>query len=221
MYAIQEFVLHIMNEKGIRKSELAKRLGYKNIAKGCRRIDEFLVNLELHVNVIDNLTEALDVPETVLREKIEETFQELESERLRQEEIDRMNFIPFLFCHTRLRVPSQIVICGMIGADRMRFINLPQEFNTLPELEQDDILRKLIEEKLHKYNACIPTFGRITCFTLKRFYDEEERFREVYDLSGNRIPCPPDEWKKVYEGRAEVFLKGREIGSLLRERCSL
>lgn len=220
MYAIQEFVLHIMNEKGIRKSELAKRLGYKNIAKGCRRIDEFLVNLQLHRNVIDNLQGALDVPETVVQEKLMETRRELDVERLQQEEIERRNFIPFLFCHTKLKVPSQITICGMIGADRMRYIELPREFNILPEMEQHDIIKELINEKLHKCNGGIPTFGRITCFTLKRFYDEEERFREVYDLSGDRIPCPSDECKKIHQGKALVFLKGREISSFLRERWS-
>mgnify|MGYP000863233842 CR=1 FL=1 len=218
MYAIQKFVMQVMNEKGIRKSELAKRLGYKNIAKGCRRIDDFLLKLELNRNIIDNLHGALDVSETLLQENLQETRRELEVERLKQEEVERRNFIPFLFCHTVERIPRQITICGLIGADRMRFINLPREFNTLPEFEQDDILRKLIEEKISKYNGCVPTFGKITCFTLKRSYDEEERFREVYDLSGNRIPCPADECRKIYEGRAEVFLKGREIGSFLRER---
>mgnify|MGYP001503075230 CR=1 FL=1 len=117
MYAIQKFVIQKMNERKLKRSDVAKRCGYTNISKGCRRLDEFLKQLELNPKIINNLHHALDVSESEIQEKLNETWQEIDSER-------RKSFVPYIFCQTELNRPSQIFVCAIIGAAQMRFIYL-------------------------------------------------------------------------------------------------
>jgi len=45
-----------MKQKKISKKELAQRLGYNNISKGIRRIDEFLEKAPLNEYIVKTMT---------------------------------------------------------------------------------------------------------------------------------------------------------------------
>lgn len=211
MYAIQEYVIRTMREKGLKRSEVVQRLGYTNVAKGCRRLDQLLHNLEYNRTIMNNLHVALGVTRQEVQEKLEETAREIEQERLQEEERERRVFVPYLFCQTERRIPSPIFVCAILNAVSMKYVYLPPDYNQRSDSEQEEIRRALIAEKLGKNDGRIPSFGKITCFTLRRAYDDSEEEREVYDLEGNLMPRPPEGTRKITRGNATLTVKGKDI----------
>lgn len=211
MYAIQKYVIKTMREKQLKRSEVVRRLGYTNVAKGCRRLDQLLQNLEYNDTIIKNLHVALDVPRQQVDEKLAETASELEEERRREEERERRVFIPYLFCQTERRIPSPIFVCAILNAVSMKYVYLPPDYNQRSDREQEEIRVALVAEKLQKNDGRIPSFGKITCFTLKRFYDDSEEEREVFDLEGNLMIHPPEGTRKITRGNATLTHRGKDI----------
>jgi len=56
MYAIHRFLQETMKQKKISKKELVQRLGYNNISKGIRRIDEFLEKATPNEYIVKTMT---------------------------------------------------------------------------------------------------------------------------------------------------------------------
>jgi len=215
MYSIQKYVKSKMKEKGIKKSELVKRTGYSNISKGCRRFNSFMEGESYPEILMKNLASSLDIPEEELNEVIEkskiEMQEDMERKRERQNDIDRRNFIPYLYCHTERKIPSPIFVCAILGGDRMKKIKLPEYFTILSDEEKDAQKRELINKIMKRYEGKIPGFGSILCFTEKLIFDDEEDERRVYNLKGDLIESPPPEYKKIHEGRATLEHKGKDL----------
>ncbi|HPS57642.1 MAG TPA: hypothetical protein PK514_05995 [Spirochaetota bacterium] len=221
MYPIQKYLLEKMKEQGIRKSELVKRAGYGNISRGCKRFDDLINGRVYNKMLIDNLHLALgvtkeEVDKKLLATKLEIT-REIEEEKMRQSDFERRSFVLFLFCHTEQNRPSSIWLCAMLKADMLRIRRLPLYINTFPVDMQSAAIKDLIAEILNRNNGEIPLFGKIICFTVKRFYDDIESEREVYDLQGNPIPDPPDEYRQISMGKSMLTWKGRDLQPLLRD----
>ena len=174
------------------------------------------MHLELNPVIMAGLHHALDVPESEIQEKLNETRRELDAERLEREENERKNFVPYLYCQTERNIPSPIFVCAILGSDRMKFIHLLPNYNDLCYDEQDILRKKLIAEHLQRHTGSIPAFGKITAYTLKRHYDDEEKECEVYDLAGALIPDPAPDQKVIRDGRASLSVKGKDITGILK-----
>ncbi len=215
MYSIQKYVKSKMKEKGIKKAELVKRTGYSNISRGCNRFDSFMKGESYPDIFMKNLAASLDVPQEELNEVIEkskiEIQEDIERKRERQNDIDRRNFSPYLYCHTERKIPSPIFVCAVTGADRMKKIMLPEYFTILSDEERDAQRRELIKRTMKSYEGKIPGFGNILCFTEKLIFNDNEHELRVYNLKGDLIENPPPEFKKIYEGTTTLEHKGRDI----------
>lgn len=220
MYSIQKYVKSKMKEKSIKKSDLVKRAGYSNISRGCKRFDSFMKGESYPDIIMKNLAASLEVPEEELNKVIAESKMEMERDiernRSRQNDMDRRNFSPYLYCHTERRIPSPIFVCAILGADRMKKIKLPEYFLILSEEERDAERRELIKETMMRYDGIIPGFGSILCFTERLSFDDEENERRVYNLKGDLIENPPPEFKKIHEGKAVIEHKGNNLAKILR-----
>ena len=220
MYTIQKYVLEKMKEKGIRRSEFVQRIGYSNVSKGCRRFDEFINGKDYNRKIVENIYMALAVAKEEVDDKLRETKleiqREIEEENVRQADFERKSFVPYLYCHTEYKRPSSILTCALIQADRFRTRNLPLYFNSLSRKDQNSAVKKLIEEILKRHNGQIPTFGKIICFTVRKDYDDIESERKVYNLKGEVIKNPAEEYRKISIGRATLTLKGKNLLPLLR-----
>ena len=220
MYAIQKLFVDIMKEKKIKKSEIAKKLGYKNISKGCRRIDEFLKSLDASAFdiIIEKMPGLFNISCELVEEKLKETAGELDRERLLREEEERKNFVPYLYCQTERSRPSPIFVCVFTGAIGRRYLHLPSNYNDLSTCDQENFRKELINWIVEKRGGTIPSFGKITCFTLRRYYDDEESEREVYDLEGELIEGCGDEFKVIIKGKASLRVGGQDITKFCDKR---
>ena len=77
--AIAALVQSRMTELGLSRGEFAKRLGYKNFAKGIRRIDTLCEgDLEGTKQFLDVLPQALETSAETVKLALEQTVRELE-----------------------------------------------------------------------------------------------------------------------------------------------
>jgi len=221
MYPVQEFVVKMMKAGAMKKVDLVRAMGYRNIAKGIRRLDSFLEGRDLPRQIIDNLHTALGVPEEEIISRLTETrdiIQKGVDEELRmQDESARKRFVPYLFCATKRKVPGRIFMCAITGASCSRYAYLHYHYEKLSPEEQAMNRMEVIAFKLQQHEGSIPPFGKITHFVLKRTYDDIESRREVYNLEGNMITNPSAEMQEIHRGRAELTHKGKNLLPLFRK----
>ena len=215
MYSIQKFVLQKIKEKGLTSATFVQSMCYKNVSKGCRHLDEFINDNQCKPQFLIMMKKAINA-DAEFEQSMFETEKELRAERERRRDIERKNFIPFLFVQTERNLPSPIFACAILGADRMKKIELHVDFTKMSEAEQDEIRRERIAESMAKREGSIPTFGHIVCFTQKLDYDDVENEREVYDLNGNLVPDPEEQWRRVNIGRATLSVRGRDLTGLFK-----
>ena len=108
----------------LRPGDLMRRLNYKNIAKGLRRLDKLLAgDLDKTRDLIHALPAALDVPPEVVDHAIEETRRQIakaqEAARHAREAAWRAAFRPHAIILTERTIPQPIFVAAIIGAQRL------------------------------------------------------------------------------------------------------
>ena len=98
-----------------------RRAGYKNIAKGLRRLDELLAgDLDKSIRA---LPAALDVPPEVVEHAMDETRRRIaeaqEAARQAREAAWRDGFRPHAIILTERTVPQPIFVAAIIGVERL------------------------------------------------------------------------------------------------------
>ena len=63
MNPLQKFILAAMDAQHVNRSELVKKMGYTNISKGLRKLDEMLETLEGREWILPLLQDALCIPD--------------------------------------------------------------------------------------------------------------------------------------------------------------
>ena len=97
--AIATLIRSRMTELGLSRGEFAKRLGYKNLAKGMRRIDALCDgDIEGTKQFLDALPQALDTSAETVQFALDQTVREIElaeqKEAEARDKIWRENFCP-------------------------------------------------------------------------------------------------------------------------------
>jgi hypothetical protein len=127
--AIASLIRSRMTELGLPRGEFAKRLGYKNIAKGIRRIDALCEgDIEGTKQFLDVLPQALEASPETVKLALEETVREIElverQEAEARDKIWRENFHPHAIILTAQTVPSPIFVAAIIGVEKLLRIDL-------------------------------------------------------------------------------------------------
>ena len=153
------------------KAKLLANIGYRNIGKGLDRLDEVrrgeFTKAEF---LLSRLAQSLELEASQIDEAKLATLQELKQKQ--SEEAARL-FRPHAIFLTEHRVPTQIVIARIIGADRQRYVYFDDD--AAPETFRDTVLAKL--------PSSIPTFGGVDGFVINYRLDHAMR----YDVSGNVV----------------------------------
>jgi hypothetical protein len=197
--AIFTLIRSRMTELGLSPGEFAKRLGYKNIAKGVRRIDALCDgDLEGTKQFLDVLPQALETSADTVTRALDQTVREIELAEKQEDEahdkIWRETFRPHAVILTERTVPSPIFVATMVGVEKLLRIDLDATQGPATFVRQ--VLNHLPER--------VPAFGNTIGFVINYSPDKAIRF----DLNGQPIAILDE---AVRPGTAVLRLKGRPI----------
>ena len=180
--------------------------GYKNEAKGIRRLESLIAgDLETTRRLIQGLPAALNLPTDVISRVVEQTRQQIAATKRRQAEQAEMkwrdNFQPHAIILTELTRPEPIFVAAIIGAERL----LRVDFDL--RREGESYVKKSLEGvqcRLAKWNGTIPAFGRPTGLIV----NYAPNFATRFDLRGT----PEEIFGEAYRiGQTHLSLRGRSI----------
>ena len=195
--AIATLIRSRLTELGLSRGEFVKRLGYKNIAKGIRRIDVLCEgNIEGTKQFMDVLPQALETSAEIVTLALDQTVREIELAEQQEAEargkIWRENFCPHAIVLTERTAPSPIFVAAIIGIEKLLRIDLDATQGPVSFVRQ--VLDRLPEE--------VPAFGKPIGFVINYSPDKSVRF----DSNGQPIATLD---KAVRPGTAVLRLGGR------------
>jgi hypothetical protein len=160
-----------MTELGLSRGEFAKRLGYKNIAKGIRRIDDLCEgNIEGTKQFIEVLPQALETSAEIVTLAPDQTVREIElAEQQKAEARDKIwreNFRPHAIILTERTVPSPIFVAAIIGNEKLLRIDL--------DATQGPV--SFVRQVLDRLPEGVPAFGKPIGFVINYSPDQAIRF---------------------------------------------
>jgi hypothetical protein len=197
--AIAALIRSRMAELGLSRGEFAKRLGYKNIAKGIRRIAVLCDgDLEGTKQFLDMLPQALETSAETVNLALYQTVHELElvakQEAETRDKIRLENFCPHAIILAERTVPSPIFVAAMIGVEKLLRIDL--------DATQGPV--SFVRQVLDCLPEGVPAFGKTAGFVINYSPDRAVRF----DRNGQPIAILD---KAVRPGTATLHLGGRPI----------
>jgi hypothetical protein len=188
-----------LTELGLSRGEFAKRLGYKNIAKGIRRIDAmFEGDIKGTKQFMDVLPQALETSAEIVTLALDQTVREIElaeqKEAEARDKIWRENFCPHAIILTQRTVPSPIFVAAIIGVEKLLRIDL--------DAAQGQV--SFVRQVLDRLPEWVPAFGKPIGFVINYSPDKAVRF----DSNGQPIAMLKE---SVRPGTAVLRLGGRPI----------
>jgi hypothetical protein len=169
--AIATLIRSRMTELGLSRGEFAKRLGYKNVAKGIRRIDALCAgDLEGTKQFLDVLPQSLETPAETVKFALDQTVRELElaakQEAEARDKIWWENFSPHAIILTERTVPSPIFVAAIIGVEKLLRIDL--------DATQGPV--NFVRQALDRLPAAVPAFGKPIGFVINYSPDQAVKF---------------------------------------------
>jgi len=169
--AIATLIRSRMTELGLSRGEFAKRLGYKNLAKGIRRIDALCDgDIEGTKQFLDVLPQALQTSAETVKLALDQTVREIElaekQEAGARDKIWRENFRPHAIILTEQTVPSPIFVAAIIGVEKLLSIDL--------DATQGPV--SFVRQALDRLPEGVPAFGKPIGFVINYSPDQAVRF---------------------------------------------
>ena len=191
--SLDQLIHQRMQELGIGRAELARRMGKANIAKGCRRIDEICGgHVEMAKSLRVELSKGLEVEVGMIDKAIEVTrAQQIAAE----DRAYRESFKPHAVILTKQQVPSQITLNAMTGGSRHRII--PFKEGSSPKTYAAQAREALPN--------VVPFFGRPTGYVVNCTPD----FALAFNKEG-RMVGRLDRAFRV--GQSAVIVRGKKVG---------
>ena len=134
--AIVALILERSAALGLSRAHLVRRAGFKNVAKGLRRLDQLCAGeLKATVSLIAGLPAALELPLEVIAGAVRQTEQQIaEAERIAEQEEEaawRARFQPSAYLLGTETKPSQITFFGITGGAE-RWMRIPLDLSQPP-----------------------------------------------------------------------------------------
>jgi hypothetical protein len=169
-YPIGRFILARAKALGFSRTDLVRRLGYRELNSGHRALTELMLTGMLPPFIQKKLAAAVEVEPDLLDAVLAATAQELRDEAgmrmVAKEQAYRAAFRPHLQVATARRVPSPIFIAAMLTTARLRCVPLPDDTFATATLSRDRIIKALIIEHYRSRRGHVSAFGAITGYVL-------------------------------------------------------
>jgi len=199
---IETLVRARANELGLAPVDLVRRAGYKNVAKGLRRLDKLYVGyFEGARGLIGTLPDALDVPEATIRQAIDDSRRQIAKTA---EAAWRAAFKPHVVILTEKTVPHPLFIAAIIGVAELKRVDFDPDSSPVTYVDQ---ALEGLQKKLKRWKGSrLPCFGRPTGIIVNYSPDQAVRF----DLDG----APAEILDGAYRlGNASLSIRGRPFSS--------
>lgn len=164
--SLDQLIRQRLKELGITRGELARRLGYVNIAKGCRRIDQVCRgDVEMAEKLRDELVRGLEVDVELIDKAIEGTRAEVIAA---EDKAYRESFKPHAVMLTKRKHPSSITTYAVSGGalHRMFFFEEGSKPETYFAQAQEGL------------PDIVPFFGPLTGYVINYTPDYAEEFNK-------------------------------------------
>jgi hypothetical protein len=203
---IHELIETQMKQIGLGRGELALRCGFKNVAKGLRRIDAIChgdINSKGATMVINALPAALEIDQSKVAAALHRTAKIIEEAHqiaaTVREAAWRAAFVPCAYLLGSETCPSSITIYGMTGGAE-RWLSIPLDTSRPPVTFAAQALAVVKETPVVPFHGC--TTGFIVNYTP----DSAVRF----DLDGT----PVEMFDRAYApGHVEILIGGRKLSA--------
>ncbi|WP_456375421.1 hypothetical protein [Thiolapillus sp.] len=140
MNPLKTYIERTLAAKGMRRSDLARRMGYRNVNKALRRLDRFIDELADAKRITPQLAVILGNEAALI-----------EAVRQRQEQLDRearARFKPWLQILPS-STPSPLFVVAL--CPWMLNLPLPEDIASWPEARQFDHVRRLFRQNQEEY----------------------------------------------------------------------
>jgi len=216
MYPISKLILRYTSRSKEDKLTIVKKLGYKNLSKGFRRLDHLIQTGQCPDSLRKKLPTALGLDPSVIQKAYEQTLNQLreqeEKARKSREEYERRTFRPHIWVKHELEYPplGSICIVAFIGIDNWKVITLPEDIAGLRWSEQFKTLREKIREHQSQENVDRSMFRKVIGYIYRKTYDKSF----LLSTDGNLLEIYSPKVRKP-----EIYL---EVGNKkIREGCRL
>lgn len=181
-YPISKLIAKIVQDSGLRRSEFVHRIGYRNTAKGLRRLDEWLENGCGDGGFIERLKDsygpadlekALADTEAVHEREHQEAVRDIE-------ERERRRFRSFVWVHTEDGAHS---FFSALAERQNKVLSFQEGFERLPKAEQLIVAQRRVREHFEQTGGRYQGFGAIQQYRWADSFDTSK----VLDISGNVI----------------------------------
>ena len=216
---LTSFIVSRCRELGFRKVDLIVRAGYKNRAKGLRRLDALLDgNLDAPQELMSSLPKALSIAESEFHVVVERTRLLLEEEKQKAiaaaEAHWRATFVPHAIIVTEHDRPSSIWLAAVLGVTRILNIDFDgRDPSSFRDHALEEVARRPREFSSDRDAQRLPAFGRPIGVIVNYSPDYAVR----YDIEAEMLESMPRAHRL---GEARLFIDGRIISSSMLNKRS-
>ena len=204
MYQISELILRYTSRSKEDKLNIVKKLGYKNLNRGLRRLDTLIQTGQCPDSLRKKLPTALGLDPLVIQKAYEQTLNQLEEQeekaRRDREEYERRTFRPHIWVKHEREYPPVGSICqvAFLGIHNWKVITLPEDIAGLQWSEQFKALREKIREHQSQENVDTNIFRKVIGYIYRKTYDKSF----LFSTNGNFLEVYRPKVRKP-----EVYLK--------------
>jgi len=208
---LKRLILERLDALGMKKSELVRRLSYKNISGGINALERMMRDGQPNPFILKNLPSALEMDQAEVLAAVRAETVGRERARIDRE---ANAFRPHLYVETELDRPAQLMFCALTGGIRQKYVDLPAGTFGLGLEEECRRLQPFIADYVRQQAGKTDFFGRILGFVYFRSYYENPAERICFDLEGrvtNELQPP------IHEPQLSVLLESRDITPHLKD----
>jgi len=211
MNPIHALIYSVMKGKGVARLTLVKSLGYRNVNRGLRRIDDLLLSGTGRKALLAKIAEVLGIDQEQIDKALDETRELLRKER---EYSERKKFRPYIYVQHASQRPCSITIVAFVGVDQFKFILVPWEITALPLQQQVESVSTLVREHYQGKGTRCTMFGEITGYIYRYSFDEGISFSVHGELLNADLKRKGSEWSP----QATLTIGGKRVtGSLFKD----
>ena len=218
-YPISRFIAQHAQMVGLSRRDIARRLGYHDIGKAHRALDDALTTGTVPPHMRTHLADALEVDDDVLDPVMTATLRQQQDEA-RARTLDRertyaASFRPHLRVETERMIPQPIFIAALIGTARLRHVGLSDDAWSANPDRRHQLVKEAIQDHYREHRGHVPAFGPIVGYVAVMMAGYLVDFGFPFDTAGEPVG-PLQAVKRLGEGTLGVKPGDTRLTGLLR-----